>query len=131
VASSDTSLAGKRCLVLDDEFLIALDIQEILESAGAAHVICVSDEAGALQALQGELRFDIAILDILLRDATKTSLAVAAVLAAQKTPFIFLTGMQGEDIHTRKFPTVPVLEKPYQAPFLLETVLRVLREQGA
>ena len=36
---SDTSLAGKHCLVLDDEFLIALDIQEILEAAGAAKVI--------------------------------------------------------------------------------------------
>jgi hypothetical protein len=31
-------LSGKRCLVLDDEFLIALDIQQILERAGASHV---------------------------------------------------------------------------------------------
>ena len=41
VAPSDLILAGKRCLVLDDEFLIALDIQEILEAAGVAQVVCV------------------------------------------------------------------------------------------
>ena len=35
MADSETSIAGKRCLVLDDEFLIALDIQQILETAGA------------------------------------------------------------------------------------------------
>ena len=34
---SDSLLTGKRCFVLDDEFLIALDIQQILERAGAAH----------------------------------------------------------------------------------------------
>jgi hypothetical protein len=32
---SGTLLFGKRCLVLDDEFLIALDIQQTLELAGA------------------------------------------------------------------------------------------------
>jgi CheY-like chemotaxis protein len=126
VAPSDPLLGGKRFLVLDDEFLIALDIQEILEAAGAESVVCVSDEAGALKALQDGSRFNLAILDILLRDATKTSLAVVEVLAAQKIPFVFLTGMRGDDIHTRKFPTAPILEKPYQAPLLLETVLRAL-----
>jgi CheY-like chemotaxis protein len=130
VASSDLILAGKRCLVLDDEFLIAIDIQEILEAAGVAKVVCVADAASALAALQGEPRFDIAILDVLLRDVAETSLAVATVLAAQKIPFVFLTGMPGDDIHTRKFPGAPVLEKPYQAPLLLETILRALGQQS-
>ena len=35
---SGTLLSGKRCLVLDDEFLIALDIQQTLELAGAEYV---------------------------------------------------------------------------------------------
>jgi CheY-like chemotaxis protein len=130
VASADFILAGKRCLVLDDEFLIAIDIQEILEAAGVAQVVCVADAASALAALRGEPRFDIAILDILLRDVTETSLAVATVLDAQKIPFVFLTGMPGDDVHTKKFPKAPVLEKPYQAPLLLETMLRALRQQS-
>jgi two-component system, response regulator PdtaR len=126
VVSSDKSLAGKHCLVLDDEFLIALDIQEILESAGAAKVICVSDEAGALEALHSGSQFDFAVLDLVLSDGMKTSLAVAEVLETQKIPFVFLTGMPGEDRHTKKFPKASVLAKPYQPPLLLETVLRAL-----
>lgn len=126
MVSSDKSLAGKHCLVLDDEFLIALDIQEILESAGAAKVICVSDEAGALEALHNGPQFDFAVLDLVLNDGMKTSLAVAEVLETQKIPFVFLTGMPGEDRHTKKFPKASVLAKPYQPPLLLETVLRAL-----
>ena len=127
VAPSDSLLAGKNCLVLDDEFLIALDIQELLEAAGAAKVICVSDEAGALAALDNGPRFDLAVLDVILSGAAQNSLRVATALATQKIPFVFLTGVSGEDILTRNFPAAPVFEKPYQAPFLLETVLRALR----
>jgi len=86
----------------------------------------VSDEAGALAALHNGPQFDFAVLDLVLSDVTKTGLAVAEVLEAQKIPFVFLTGMPGEDRHKRKFPKAPVLAKPYQAPLLLEAVLRTL-----
>src|SRR6185312_2761502 len=43
-------LTGRRCLVLDDEFLIALDIQQALEQAGAAEVVCCGNAAEALAA---------------------------------------------------------------------------------
>ena len=45
-------LAGKRCLVLDDEFLIALDIQQVLEQAGAGEVVCAGNVAEALTAMR-------------------------------------------------------------------------------
>ena len=48
---SDSLLSGKRCLVLDDEFLIALDIQQILERAGASHVTSVASAAEATELL--------------------------------------------------------------------------------
>jgi CheY-like chemotaxis protein len=123
VASSDTSLAGKHCLVLDDEFLIALDIQEILEAAGAAQVTCVADAASALAALDNGTQFDLAVLDVILSGAAQNSLTVATVLAARKIPFVFLTGMTGKNFIVTNFPEAPVLEKPYQAPILLKTVL--------
>jgi|SRR6185437_480040 CheY-like chemotaxis protein len=126
VAPSETSLTGKRCLVLDDEFLIALDIQQILEAAGAANVVCVSEAADALAAIRNGPRFDLAVLDVVLSGAMRTSVMVAAALAAQKTPFVFLTGMRGEDVHTRQFPKAPVLEKPYQPLLLLDAALRAL-----
>ncbi len=113
MAPPEPLLIGKRCLVLDDEFLIALDIQHILEAAGAI-VTCVSEAADALAAIRSGPRFDLAVLDVVLSGATRPSLTVAAALAMQRTPFVFLTGMRGEDMHTREFPNAPVVEKPYQ-----------------
>lgn len=126
MAANEASIAGKRCLVLDDEFLIALDIQQVLEEAGAAEVVCVSNAADALAALRDSAAFDFAVLDVKLSGATRTSLTVAAVLAEQGTPFVFLTGMRGDDVHTRQFPQAPLVEKPYDATVLLETLKGML-----
>ena len=121
-------VAGKRCLVLDDEFLIALDIQQILESAGAASVVCAGNAADALDAVRRGPRFDLAVLDVKLSGDTGSSITVAAALVEQNTPFVFLTGMRGETEHTRKFPRSPIVDKPYQASALLEALRRVLGE---
>jgi hypothetical protein len=56
------------------------------------------------------------MLDVFLSGAMHTCLPVAAILATQKTPFVFRTGMRGEDVHTNRFPLAPVVEKPYQPP---------------
>jgi CheY-like chemotaxis protein len=126
VAPAEVSIVGKRFLVLDDEFLIALDIQQTLEAAGAASVMAAGNAEDALALLRNEPRFDLAVLDVLLCGAMRTCLPVAAVLAVQKTPFVFLTGMQGEDVHTKKFPLAPVVEKPYRSPLLMDAILRAL-----
>jgi CheY-like chemotaxis protein len=123
------SLTGKRGLALDDEFLIALDIQQILETAGAASVTCVGNAEDALAALGSGVKFDFAVLDVILSGATPTSMPVAKALTKQKTPFIFLTGMRGEDAHTKNFPEAPVLEKPYEASLLLDALRRALEAQ--
>jgi CheY-like chemotaxis protein len=126
VAAIEPSIAGKRCLVLDDEFLIALDLQQILEGAGAAEVICVGNAADALAAVRDGAPFDLAVLDVKLSGATRTSLTVAATLAEQGTPFVFLTGMRDGDVETRQFPKAPVIEKPYDAVMLLDTLQKAL-----
>ena len=119
-------LAGKRFLVVDDELLIALDIEQTLLAAGAASVICLASAEEALASLRGGSRFDGAVLDVLLRGATSASLNVAAALQLQKTPFVFLTGMRGADLRAGEFPAAPVVEKPYQPPLLIDALVRAL-----
>ena len=123
---SDSLLSGKRCFVLDDEFLIALDIQQILERAGAAHVASVASAAEAIVLLGREPKFDVAVLDVKLGDPERNSLDVAALLQTQGTPFVFLTGMRVDDVHAKKFPNAPVIEKPYDAAVLLRAVQHAL-----
>jgi CheY-like chemotaxis protein len=121
--NANSIIAGKRFLVLDDEFLIALDIQQILEAEGAASVVCAANAADALAALQAGVKIDLAILDIKLSGASRTSLSVAATLTAQGIPFVFLTAMR-EDAEMRKFPKAPVVPKPYEAALLLDAIIR-------
>ena len=124
---SDSLLAGKRCLVLDDEFLIALDIQQILELAGAKHVASVASASEAIELLRREPKFDLAALDVKLGGAEGHSLDVAAMLAKAGTPFVFLTGMRVDNVHAKKFPQAPVVEKPYDALTLLDGAQRALK----
>jgi CheY-like chemotaxis protein len=124
---SERPLAGLRCLVLDDEYLIAIDIQQVLEEAGAATVISVANAAEAFAALRSDKDFDVAVLDLKLGGAGGSSVRVAELLNARGTPFIFLTGINSGDRLLSKFPHVPVVEKPYQVALLLEAVLHALR----
>jgi len=121
---SDVTLSGKRCLVLDDEFLIALDIQQVLEDCGA-DVVCAGNVADALSAIDGA-GFDLGVLDLKLSGTPATSIAVAEALSARGTPIVFLTGMRGDDVHTARFPRAPVVIKPYETPLLLSAIARAL-----
>jgi CheY-like chemotaxis protein len=118
-------IAGKHGLVIDDEFLIALDIQQTLEAAGAA-VTCIGDADAALAALAGGARFDFAVLDIKLSDFTRDSASIASVLIEQGTPFVFLTGMRADNDMAKAFPHAPLVEKPYQVEVLLDALRRAL-----
>ena len=124
----DSLLSGKRCFVLDDEFLIALDIQQILERAGATHVTSVASATEAIEVLSREPKFDLAVLDVKLGGVERNSLDVAALLHTQGVPFVFLTGMRADDVHAKKFPNAPVIEKPYDATALLRAVQHALEQ---
>jgi CheY-like chemotaxis protein len=124
---SDSLLTGNRCLVLDDEFLIALDIQQILELARAKHVASVATASEAIALVRREAKFDLAVLDVKLGGSEDNSLGVASELAKTGTPFVFLTGMRVDNVHAREFPQAPVIEKPYDAVALLDAVQRALK----
>jgi CheY-like chemotaxis protein len=126
VPEIEASVAGKRFLVLDDEFLIALDIQQTLETAGAADVLCVAHADGALKELRNGSIFDCAVLDVKLGDRQQNGLTVATLLTQRGTPFIFLTGMCGEYLHTKEFPNVPVVEKPYETDALMSALHKAM-----
>lgn len=120
-------LAGRRCLVLDDEFLIALDIQQVLEQAGAGEVVCAGNVAEALTAIRTE-RFDLAVLDLRVgRDGN--SLPAAEALAAAGTPFLFLTGMRTDVAEVHGYPDTPVVEKPYDSSTLLAAIRRLVEQR--
>ncbi len=116
-------LAGRRCLVIEDELLIALDIQQELEAAGAREVVCAATLEEAASALRG-LHFDLGLLDLRLGNS-ETSLPVARALEDAGTPFVFLTGAPGDTAEIAVFGR-PILEKPFLAHALMTAVQKAL-----
>ena len=85
------SLAGCRILVIEDDFLVAEVVLDMLEDEGAEVLgpIGAIDEAVAFVAEQ-VTTFDHVVLDLNLRGVK--SYPVADELARRNVPFVFMTG---------------------------------------
>ena len=118
--SRRATLEGRTILVLEDEPLIALDVEMALEDAGARVLGPVRTAKEATRAIDGALEaggLDGAVLDVHL--GTHSCEAVAERLAALGVPFIFYTGnLPGADGFTGRL-TAPVLRKPATGPVLV------------
>ena len=109
-----------RILVLEDEGLIALDIETALQDAGVAEVTTVSNVADALGAIDGSM-FNAAILDLRL-GADSWSYDVARRLREKGTPFIFSSGSADVDDAYRD---VPLVAKPFSSDQLVAKLIEV------
>lgn len=104
--------APERMLVLEDNMIIALDLEDMLTRLGVKEITVVSSVAQALEALaDGPPPF--AILDVNL--GAETSFPVADALRAANTPFAFGTGFGDSAAFPDRFRDVTVLQKPYSA----------------
>ena len=87
--SAGGPLAGVKVLIVDDEFLIAIELEAVFRDAGAAEVIICGSVSEALEAID-EDGFDVAVLDV--RLGSETSDPVADRLDEDGVPFIFYSG---------------------------------------
>ena len=87
------TLAGKRILIVEDEFLIAEDLRRIIEGAGATPIGPTLTERAA-RILAGKEKIDAALLDVHLSD--KTSEDVALALKRRNVPFLIISGQPRE-----------------------------------
>ena len=114
-------LAGLRVLVLEDEFLIAMDVEQICRDHGAADVRIVR----SLSEVEDDRPVpdcDAAILDVML--AGQSTLDFADRLAQAGLPFIFASGYaESRDIAVR-FPGVDIVGKPYSGDDLVQALAR-------
>lgn len=115
---------GASVLVVEDEALIAMDLQALLEDAGY-RVVGPANTTAAAMALLGQDDPDVALLDVNL--GRSDVFGVANELATRKTKMIFLTG------HTaQKLPPAhrhcPLVAKPYLPDVLLRAVRLALSQ---
>lgn len=110
VKRTDT-LNGKRILIVEAEFLIALEIQRILEAAGAGETVFARSTAEVAKLSEVWDRFDLAIIDLSLGDDRAVALAhelgtLGIGLVITSSDVRLRHGVDG-------LPDVPVILKPF------------------
>ena len=121
------ALEGIRVLVVEDEFLVATLIEDMLTSAGCVVAGPIPRLAEALDAVHRG-SFDAAVLDVNL--AGDRIDPVADVLSRRSVPFLFVTGYS-----TGALPAVhaerPRLCKPFKMADLLDMLASVVAPPSA
>jgi len=106
---------GRRVLVLEDEALIALDLDSTLTDAGWK-VIGPAGTLARARDLVAQVRPDLACLDLNL--GTDTSHDFARELVADGVPVVFISGRDARAL-PEDLRNVPVLGKPIDEAALL------------
>jgi light-regulated signal transduction histidine kinase (bacteriophytochrome)/ActR/RegA family two-component response regulator len=111
----NASLSELSILVVEDQSLIAMDMEETLTRLGASRIRLSPSVGDALTLLNG-FRPDVAVLDFNLGHGT--SEPIAEVLSKGNIPFVFATGYGDNVMIPRKFGHVPVVRKPVNSALL-------------
>lgn len=119
------ALTGRRVLILEDEPLIAMDVEQLCREEGAEDIVIMRSltEAGRADELAG--RFDVAILDLMLGGTS--TLDFAGELWQRGLPFVISSGYTDIDELLAAFPGVKVIGKPYAGAELMEAVISISR----
>jgi DNA-binding response OmpR family regulator len=116
-------LNGVKVLVVEDEYLVAVLIEEMLESAGCIVTGPVARLPEALDAVDHE-DYDAAVLDVNL--AGERVDPVAQALSRRKVPFVFVTGY-GSGVLSEEFAERPRLCKPFRMAELLSALSNIVK----
>ncbi len=114
-------LRGRRIMIVEDEMLVAMELEALLAEQGCA-VIGPAPTADRALALLAEGLPDAAILDVNLNGQTATP--VAAALRAQNVPFLLATGYsQSLQLELKDTPRV---DKPVNHERLVRVLAQLL-----
>lgn len=113
-----------RVLVVEDEALIALEIDTILSEAGLAVAGPVSSVRDALD-LIAKGNVDAAVLDVNL--GRETSEPIAEELNRRTVPFIAVSGY-ASDQRPSSMSDAPFLAKPFRARDLIACIRQLLSQ---
>ena len=112
----------RNILIVEDEMLIALDIEQMLIELGH-NIVALCTRVPAALVVAGRDQIDFAVLDI--NVAGVQSFPVARILRARRVPFLFLSGYGARGL-VEEFSESLVLSKPFNKSDLEQIVLTAL-----
>jgi len=105
-------------LIIEDEFLVALSIEDSLETLGFTSRETVATEENAVRAACQHTP-DLITADVRLARGNGIA-AVRTILRHQQVPVVFITG--NAEIVREEMPEAVVLQKPYHEGALREAI---------
>ncbi len=120
---ADSALRDRRILVVEDEFLIAMSLQDALENAGAVVVGPAPSVEKAIKQIESEPHIDAAVLDVNL--GGMLAYPVADMLVAKNIPFVFTSGYEDNLLKSR-YAQVKNCPKPYQFRAMEEALVEAM-----
>jgi len=124
----DRPLEGRRILVVEDEYIIALDLEGMLRDLGCEVLGPVASVAHAL-ALLGREQPDAATLDLNLLDGLAAP--VAELLAGMGVPFVAVSAYDAGRFGHPLLARAPRLGKPIDGVALKNGLERLLAREGS
>lgn len=91
-----SQLAGRHILIVEDEYVISLEMEMALRAEGADVIGPESSVESALRVLESCQPVDLAVVDIKLRG--EPAYAVVEALKRRKVPFLITTGYSEAEI---------------------------------
>jgi CheY-like chemotaxis protein len=108
-STDDKPLNGLRVLIVEDELVVAMELESLLKELGCNVLALAPSVERALRALDRELP-DVALLDVNVQGERVTP--VAEALEGEKVPFVLVTGYGGGRLREPPLQTAPRLCKP-------------------
>ncbi len=124
LANKPRPLAGRRVLVVEDEYFLADDIARALTASGAGIVGPFGELQEATNMVAGGASIDAAILDINLR--SEMVFPLARTLRGRNIPFVFTTGYDSSSIEA-EFQDIVLWEKPLDPTAVSGELARLIR----
>ncbi|MFK0383407.1 MULTISPECIES: response regulator [Rhizobium/Agrobacterium group] len=103
-------MVPQRVVIVEDEYLVALDIEAVLQSLGIETIVIATTLAQAQNAVQTE-RPDCVLLDVSLSDGK--SYDFARSLRSDGVPFGFVSGYSDTSGFPEDLTHAPLLGKPF------------------
>lgn len=120
---TESPLQGRRVLIVEDEMLIAMEIESLLERHGCV-VLGPAHTVDRALALLADERPDAALLDLNLNGQPATP--VAAALSAQGVRFVLVTGYGEMQSKEPELHNAPRVDKPVHHQKLVRTLAQAL-----
>ncbi|EAU40661.1 response regulator [Fulvimarina pelagi HTCC2506] len=120
---STETISGLSVFVVEDEGVIAMQLEDSLIEAGCEVVGPAMRLKVAQRMVEADTKVGVAVLDVNLGDATV--FPIAESLQDMGIPIVFATGYGREGV-PYEWTRYPILQKPYTARQIEEAILTVI-----